>query len=148
MATAEKTLVFDSNVTTPTLNNITDALGATNQAQLVENDFTALGTNGAKFWQIFYDATHGEFFEHELVRASNNLDINTKAEGQLVLESTTNVGNGLNRQEIEDIIIENGYGMPQRNLTFLIVDSQNSVFRVSYLNNLDEYAFEKLAVRV
>jgi hypothetical protein len=148
MATAEKTLIFGPTVKTPNKTDILDAIGVASMGDMLEKNFSALGTNGTKFFQIFYDYIHDEFFSHELTRAENDSDINADGEAQLVLKSSSNVGSGLNRNEIESIIIENGYNMPQRDITFIIVDSANSVFRVSFLNELDEYAYEKLAVRV
>ena len=147
MATAKTTLQLTPGKEIPTRSDITDALGNTSQADMVNTNFSALATDGYKFYQVYFDHIHDEFYGHELVQLANTKNINTDAESQLVLNTTQNVGTGLSRDEIENTIIENGYGMPQRNITFLINDSQGKVFRVSYLNVLDRYAYEKLTVR-
>jgi hypothetical protein len=72
MATAEKSLVFDDSIgRRPTLADITGALGASGQGDLVEANFTALGTNESqtRYWQVFYDHIHDAFFTHELFKA-------------------------------------------------------------------------------
>jgi len=72
MATAEKALVFDDSIgRRPKLSDITGALGASGQENMVEANFTALGTNESqtRYWQVFYDHIHDAFFTHELFKA-------------------------------------------------------------------------------
>ena len=72
MATAEKPLIFDDGIgRRPTRSDIEGAIGASQQTELIKQNFTALGTNESqtRYWQVFFDHNHDAFFTHELYKA-------------------------------------------------------------------------------
>jgi len=66
----------------------------------------------------------------------------------LVLSTGNNLGPSLGRSEIEAVLLLNGIDEPIKNVTFKIQDSQDHVFVVSYMANMDEYMYEKLSKAV
>jgi len=149
MATAEKTLVVSSSNRVPTTEDILLALDASAQAGLVESDFTALAVNADGFYQVFYSHEYDTFFIGSLVLAQSDagISVSSQASRELVLETTSNLGNSIDKGEIEDVIIENGYTLPTNDVTFHIIDSNPKAYRITYYKLLDGYGIEKMTIK-
>ncbi len=58
------------------------------------------------------------------------------------------LGNNPSRNDIEMVLIENGFTEPLANeVSFSIVDINEKMFNVTYYPSIDRYGYEKLTVK-
>ena len=67
---------------------------------------------------------------------------------KVLLTTAGSLPNNPSRNDIELILIENGYTDPLINeVSFSMVDSNEKIFNVTYYPSIDKYGYEKLTVR-
>jgi len=56
------------------------------------------------------------------------------------------LNNNPSRDQIEMVLIENGFDTPLNEVTFSMIDNAEKAFNVTYYPSIDKYGYEKLTV--
>jgi len=65
-----------------------------------------------------------------------------------LLITTGTLGNNPSRNDIEMVLIENGFASAMQNtVTFSMIDINEKLFAVTYYAGIDRYGYEKLTVK-
>jgi len=57
------------------------------------------------------------------------------------IQSNETFGRSLSRGEIVGVLVDGGYDMPSKNVSFYIVDANGKMYHVRYLADRDEYKY-------
>ena len=75
-------------------------------------------------------------------------DILEKNDFKHLMVTGGNLGNKPSRNDIEMVLIENGFTDPLANeVSFSMVDINEKMFNVTYYPSIDRYGYEKLTVK-
>jgi hypothetical protein len=144
-ATLKEPVLLPPNVLSPKKQDILDYVHNLGEDDKLNKDFKTIMTNGNEYWYLLYIHEFDEFFISAIDMIGDGAKPNLVRD--IMLTSTTQLGNGINRAEVEQVITDEGYNLPQITVTFYIKDTDNDVWFVHYLKELDAYSVEKLVLK-